>query len=42
MENVNGVGSGLPDVTLPTLNGDAVRFSALRGTRRLLYMWGSW
>jgi cytochrome c biogenesis protein CcmG/thiol:disulfide interchange protein DsbE len=36
------VGQILPDVTLPTLGGDPVNLADLRGTRRLLFMWGSW
>lgn len=42
MGNVNGVGGSLLDVTLPSLDGEAVPLGALRGKRRLLYMWGSW
>jgi hypothetical protein len=42
METMTGIGHHLPDVTLPTLNGEAVVLTALRGKRRLLYMWGSW
>lgn len=37
-----GVGSRLPDVTLPSLDGDDVHLAELRGKRRLLYLWGSW
>lgn len=42
MQIVNGVGFPLPDVTLPSLDGEAVRLGELRGKRRLLYLWGSW
>jgi hypothetical protein len=42
MVNEYGVGHPLPDVTLPSLDGPAVPLSALRGKRRLLYLWGSW
>ena len=42
MQSVSGVGFPLPDETLPSLDGRAVRLGDLRGKRRLLYMWGSW
>jgi peroxiredoxin len=42
MQSVSGVGVPLPDETLPTLDGEAVRLSTLRGKRRVLYLWGSW
>jgi peroxiredoxin len=42
MQIGSGIGFPLPDVTLPSLAGGAVRLADLRGTRRLLFMWGSW
>ena len=35
-------GQPLPDITLPLVTGGELAFRALRGKRRLLYMWGSW
>ncbi len=37
-----GVGSPLPDLDLPSLDGGELRFGDLRGKRLLLFMWGSW
>ena len=37
-----GVGQTLPDLTLPHLDGGELRFADLRGTKLLLFMWGSW
>jgi hypothetical protein len=42
MAAITGVGDPLPDVTLSSLAGGACRLAALRGKRRLLFMWGSW
>jgi hypothetical protein len=39
---VAGVGDLLPAIILPKLGGGEVRLDALRGKRRLLFMWGSW
>ncbi len=36
------VGSPLPDVVLPRLDGGELRFGELRGKRLLLFFWGSW
>lgn len=36
------VGDHLPSITLPRLSGGEVTLDALRGKRRLLFMWGSW
>ncbi len=36
------VGEQVPDFALPTLAGDQVRLSDLRGTRLVLYCWASW
>ena len=38
----NRAGQPLPDITLPLVTGGELRFSELRGKRRLLFMWGSW
>lgn len=35
-------GAPFPDLSLPTLDGDELRFADLRGTKLVLYMWGSW
>ena len=40
--DVAGVGMPLPDLTLPTLDGENLRFADLRGKKLLLFMWGSW
>jgi hypothetical protein len=37
-----GVRSLLPALTLPRLDGGHLRFADLRGTKLVLYMWGSW
>ncbi|MDQ3467402.1 MAG: peroxiredoxin family protein [Chloroflexota bacterium] len=42
MKNLNAVGLPFPDVALPGLDGDDVRFADLRGRRLLLFMWASW
>ena len=36
------VGSPLPDVALPRLDGESLPFAELRGKKLLLFMWGSW
>ncbi len=36
------VGSPLPDLALPRLDGGVLRPADLRGKRLLLFMWGSW
>ncbi len=36
------VGQMLPDLALPRLDGGELRFADLRGTKLLLFMWGSW
>ncbi len=41
-ETTVGVGDPFPDLTLPTLDGDDLRFSERRGTKLVLYLWGSW
>ncbi len=42
MQGVVDVGSRLPDVALPRLDGGELAFQDLRGSRLLLYFWGSW
>jgi peroxiredoxin len=42
MQSLDAIDQPFPDVTLPTLDGDTVRFADRRGKRLLLYMWGSW
>ncbi len=37
-----GVGSMLPELTLPRLDGGELRFAELGGTKLVLFMWGSW
>jgi hypothetical protein len=36
------VGDTLPALTLPRLDGGELAFDQLRGTRALLFFWGSW
>ncbi len=36
------VGDPLPDIVLPRLDGGELALHELRGTRRLLFFWGSW
>jgi peroxiredoxin len=36
------VGAPFPEVTLPTLDGEAVSLSQFRGKRLVVFMWGSW
>jgi peroxiredoxin len=36
------VGERLPDISLPTLDGDRLDFASLRGKKALLFFWGSW
>ncbi len=40
--DVAGVGSPLPALTLPTLNGGEIALRDLHGKRLLLFFWGSW
>jgi cytochrome c biogenesis protein CcmG, thiol:disulfide interchange protein DsbE len=35
-------GTPAPDLTLPSLDGDPVSLTDLRGKRLLLFFWGSW
>lgn len=42
MQTLNAVGRPFPDMTLPLLDGGTLRFADLRGTKLLLFMWGSW
>ena len=42
MQGVVTVGSRLPDVALPRLGGGELAFGDLRGSKLLLYFWGSW
>ena len=36
------VGTPVPDLTLPTIDGGALRLGALRGRHVLLFCWASW
>ena len=36
------IGGSFPEVTLPTLDGEAVSLSQFRGKRLVVFMWGSW
>ena len=36
------VGTSLPNIVLPRLDGGVLRFGNLRGKRLLLFFWGSW
>lgn len=42
MAETVGVGSEVPDLTLPTLDGAEFAFRDRRGKRLLLFFWGSW
>lgn len=42
MDTTTEVGAPLPDVVLPRLDGEELRFRELRGKRLLLFFWGSW
>ncbi len=42
MTETAGVGTALPPLTLPTLDGGELAFRELRGKRFLLFFWGSW
>lgn len=37
-----GVGHPMPDLTLPDLDGQPVRFAEFRGKKLLVFVWGSW
>lgn len=37
-----GIGSQMPDLALPSLDGRTVRLSDYRGKRLLVFMWASW
>ena len=36
------IGAPLPDLALPRLGGGELAFRDLRGSKLLLYFWGSW
>ncbi len=36
------IGTMLPDLSLPRLEGGDFQFADLRGKKLLLFMWGSW
>ena len=36
------VGTPVPDLTLPRLDGGELHLGDLRGKRLLLFFWGSW
>ncbi len=36
------IGDRFPNIELPLLSGDRLATDALRGTRTLLFFWGSW
>ncbi len=42
MQGVVTAGSRLPEVALPRLDGGELAFRDLRGSKLLLYFWGSW
>lgn len=42
MQTPNAVGLSFPDLELPLLDGGHLRVADLRGTKLLLFMWGSW
>lgn len=42
MQTLTTIGRSFPDVTLPLLDGEDLRFSDLRGRKLVLFMWGSW
>ncbi len=41
-EVITAAGTTLPDVALPRLGGGELAFRDLRGSKVLLYFWGSW
>lgn len=36
------IGTRLPDLAFPALDGGTIRLSDYRGQRLLLFVWGSW
>jgi peroxiredoxin len=42
MQTLQTVGLPFPDLELPLLDGGTLRVAELRGTKLLLFMWGSW
>lgn len=42
IETTANVGSSLPDIVLPRLEGEELRLRELQGKRLLLFFWGSW
>ncbi len=41
-QNILTVGQLIPDISLPTLNGDEINLSDLKGRKVILFMWASW
>jgi peroxiredoxin len=41
-EATAAVGTPLPDLTLPRLDGGGLALADLRGKKLLLFFWGSW
>ncbi len=41
-ETTGAVGTPLPDIVLPRLDGSELTLAELRGKRLLLFFWGSW
>jgi peroxiredoxin len=37
-----GIGTEMPDITLPTLSGEPVALSQFLGRKVVLFMWASW
>ncbi len=41
-QNILTVGQLIPDISLPTLNGDEINLSDFKGRKVILFMWASW
>jgi peroxiredoxin len=42
VDQIVAIGSPVPAVVLPRLEGGELQLAELRGTKHVLYMWASW
>jgi len=42
MSNFLKIGDAVPDLSLPTLDGEQINLQALQGKKSIIFMWASW